>query len=230
MGQCSTFYTDVAGSGARRNNVRLATETLNGVCVMPGEVFSYNATIGKRTEEKGYREAPVYANGLSATEPGGGVCQVSSTLFNAVLLADLNIVSRSPHSRPASYVPVGLDATVSWPEPDFKFQNDTPYPVYIVSKYENEKCYMSIYGQQLPDGIYVTMEAVTTEVLKSDKPVYIYTKDLPKGQQHTIAKAREGYLAEAYKVYHYADGTEMDRMLYIRSEYPAVGPTIRVGS
>ena len=231
LGMIGEAKTDVAGSFERRNNVRLATEMLNGLRLDPGEVFSFNTTIGKRTEERGFMMAPVYANGVSATEIGGGVCQVSSTLFNAVLLADLNVIARSPHTRPAAYVPVGLDATVSWDIPDFSFQNDTGYPVFLVTHYDVDQrtCYTSIYGQRLPNGVYVTVEAVTTEVLEPGDPVYIYTDELPKGQTRTIEGPREGYKAEAYKIYHNADGSEMDRMLYIRSTYDASGPRIMVG-
>ena len=231
LGMIGEAKTDVAGSFERRNNVRLATEMLNGLRLDPGEVFSFNTTIGKRTEERGFMMAPVYANGVSATEIGGGVCQVSSTLFNAVLLADLNVIARSPHTRPAAYVPVGLDATVSWDIPDFSFQNDTGYTVFLVTHYDVDQrtCYTSIYGQRLPNGVYVTVEAVTTEVLEPGDPVYIYTDELPKGQTRTIEGPREGYKAEAYKIYHNADGSEMDRMLYIRSTYDASGPRIMVG-
>ena len=232
LGFIGEYSTGVGGSEARRNNIRLATEMLNGLRIEPGEVFSFNGTVGKRTEERGFQMAPVYANGVGDIEPGGGVCQVSSTLFNAVLLADLNVIERSPHTRPASYVPVGLDATVSWDIPDFKFQNDTYYPVFLVTHYDASRyeCYTAIYGQKLPNGMYVTVEARTTETLPTDnKPVYVYTRELPSGQMQGVDKARDGYKAEAYKVYHNADGSEYDRMLYIRSTYEPSGPVYLVG-
>ncbi len=231
MGLMGEAQTDVAGSYERRNNVRMATEMLNGVCIMPGETFSFNGTVGKRTEERGFMMAPVYANGMSATEIGGGVCQVSTTLFNSVLYADLNVVSRSPHTRPASYVPIGLDATVSWDIPDFKFMNDTSYPVWLVTHYDADKrvCYTSIYGQKLPNGMYVGLEAITTEELEPGDPVYIPTHDLPRGETQRIESPVKGYKAEVYKIYYNADGTEMDRMLYIRSTYDAVGTKYLIG-
>ena len=101
--------------------------------VLPGETFSFNQATGQRTAEKGYKPAAAIAGGETFDEIGGGVCQTSSTLFNAVVRANLTIVSRKPHAWPSNYVPKGEDATVNWPDLDFKFKNDTEWPIFLVA-------------------------------------------------------------------------------------------------
>jgi len=115
----------------RSHNIELAASTLDSTVVFPGETFSFNRTIGRRTVERGYREAPVIVRGELSEGVGGGICQVSSTLFNAVDNAGLQIVERYVHSRHVAYVPPGRDATVSWYGPDFRFRNTLDQPVLI---------------------------------------------------------------------------------------------------
>ena len=109
--------------------------------------------------------------------------------------------------------------------------NDTDYPVYIVARYDDDenRVYIALYGLQLEDGVYITIEAETLKTYEPGDPVYIYTKDLPTGQKKLIEEAREGYYAESYKIYHKADGTEISRELYCRSTYAASGAKYRVG-
>lgn len=125
----STRYN--ASKTNRSENVALAARKINGTILAPGDVFSYNDIVGKRTVANGFKNAPVYENGKSVDGIGGGVCQVSTTLYSAVLYADLEIVSRTNHSLPVSYVPLGQDATVADGSIDFKFKNNTDYPVQI---------------------------------------------------------------------------------------------------
>ena len=117
------------------------------VSLMPGETFSYNQTVGQRTLKAGFKEAGAYANGQVVSSVGGGICQVSSTLYNAVLRANLDIVDRSNHMFAVGYVPIGTDATVSWGAPDFKFKNSRTYPIKIVASTSGRKCYIKIFGQ-----------------------------------------------------------------------------------
>ena len=231
MGLMAEAQTTASGNKNRRSNIKLALSTLNGVCVQPGEVFSFNGTVGERTEEAGYKSAGAFVDGLVSEEVGGGICQVSTTLFNAVAKSDLEVTARSPHSRPVGYVDKGKDAAVSWPNQDFKFLNDTNYPVYIVTSYDDDekRVYVALYGQKLENGVYITIEAETLETYEPGDPVYVYTKDLPTGQKKLIEEAREGYYAESYKIYHNADGTEISRELYCRSTYPASGAKYQVG-
>jgi vancomycin resistance protein YoaR len=118
----------------RSNNIQLAVEAINNHVVFPGETFSFNQVVGKRTAMKGYLKAKVIVRGEYAEDIGGGICQVSSTLFNAVDSAGLQIVQRFSHSRHVPYIPPGRDATVSWYGPDFEFKNNYNQPILIQAK------------------------------------------------------------------------------------------------
>ncbi|NLG25767.1 MAG: hypothetical protein GX558_10455 [Clostridiales bacterium] len=121
-GLITSAVTNASSSSKNRlTNIRTALSAIDGTRLDPGEVFSFNGTVGKRTAERGYRPAGAYVDGLVTEEVGGGICQVSTTLFNAAVKADLAIVERSAHSRPVAYVDKGKDATVSWPGPTFGF-------------------------------------------------------------------------------------------------------------
>ena len=231
MGLIASAQTKVSGNRNRRSNVQLALSTLNGRRVESGEVFSFNGIVGERTEAAGYKMAGAFIDGLSAEEVGGGICQVSTTLFNAIAKADLELISRSAHSRPVAYVDKGKDAAVSWPSQDFRFMNDTPYPVFIYTSYDEEsrQCYVAIYGQTLENGVYITIEAEVIEEIEPGEDVYVYTSELPTGYKEVIEEARYGYKCESYKVYHSADGKVTSRELYCRSSYPAAGARYKVG-
>ena len=129
IGRYVTYYNP--RNRNRSHNIELATRSLDSTVVFPGETFSFNRTIGQRTVERGYRQAPVIVRGELSEGVGGGICQVSSTLFNAVDNAGLQIVERYAHSRHVTYVPPGRDATVSWYGPDFAFRNTLNQPVLI---------------------------------------------------------------------------------------------------
>jgi len=152
----ASFQTGSLGGANRVNNITLACAALNGKVLSPGEVFSYNGTVGQRTAEKGYKAAGAYVGGKSVSELGGGICQVSSTLYYCTLLANLEIVSRTCHMFTVGYVPLGMDATVSWPNPDFQFRNNTEYPIRIEAKVESGLCKISLIGTKT-DNITVEM-------------------------------------------------------------------------
>ncbi|GAE35904.1 VanW family protein [Halalkalibacter akibai] len=132
IGQYVTYFN--RRNKQRSHNISLATEAINNHVVFPGETFSFNEVVGKRTRERGYLSAPVIVRGELSEDIGGGICQVSSTLYNAVDHAGLNIVQRYSHSRRVPYVPRGRDATVSWYGPDFVFKNDLNQPILIQAK------------------------------------------------------------------------------------------------
>lgn len=129
----STFSTAYLGisSPERCNNIELAVKSINGKVIMPGEIFSYNETVGERTAVKGYKNAPVIENGKMVYGLGGGICQVSTTLYNAAIKAGLDIVERNHHSLPVHYISSGMDATVDYGNLDLKFKNNKKYPIYI---------------------------------------------------------------------------------------------------
>ncbi len=156
---CDECRTSLAGSKPGRiSNVKKACGLLNGIQIMPGEVFSYNLALGERVPEAGWLPAPAYANGEVRQEYGGGICQVSSTLYNAVLYANLEIVERECHQFQVGYLPPGMDATVSWGWPDFKFRNDKDYPIEIVAWVDDatNQCCVQIKGTDT-DHLYVVM-------------------------------------------------------------------------
>jgi len=132
LGEYTTKFT--AEPKARNENINHAAETINGVVIEPGEVFSYNKTVGPTTKKNGYKRARIFIKGKKAYGYGGGVCQVSSTLFNAADAADMEIVERHNHSLPVEYVPKGKDAATSYGGIDFKFKNTREYPVEIETK------------------------------------------------------------------------------------------------
>lgn len=161
----SLIYRDVLGSQTtyydgstdeRINNIKLATEKIDGLVMMPGDVFSYNETVGQRTEEAGFQPAGAYADGEVVQEVGGGICQVSSTLYCATMYSQLETVSRTNHYFKVGYLDFGMDATVSWPKPDFKFKNNRDYPIKIHAfcNDEDSSLTIEILGTNL-DGSYV---------------------------------------------------------------------------
>ena len=134
---------------------------------MPGETFSFNDRVGERTAQKGYQMAPAIAGGTTFDEIGGGVCQVSSTLFNAAAMSDMTIVNRSPHAWPSSYIDKGLDATVNWPNLDFSFRNNRETPVFIIAGYAKRKVTVEIYGMISGPGETVALD---TTLISTTKP------------------------------------------------------------
>ncbi|MEQ6388371.1 VanW family protein [Bacillaceae bacterium S4-13-58] len=147
IGQYVTYYN--SKNKERSYNIVLSTEAINNHVIFPGETFSFNQVVGKRTKEKGYLPAPVIVKGEVAEGIGGGICQVSSTLFNAVDRAGVEILQRYSHSKSVPYVPPGRDATVSWYGPDFTFKNILNEPVLIRSKARDGKVVIQIYSSDL---------------------------------------------------------------------------------
>lgn len=154
LGACTTYY--YGSTASRINNIDLVAQKLNGFVLMPGEEFSYNGYVGQRTEEAGFQYAGAYNNGQVVQEIGGGICQVSSTLYYATMCANLQTLERTCHTFIVTYLPIGLDATVSWPGPDFKFKNDRDYPIKILAwtEQENKSLTIEIWGSNI-DGTYV---------------------------------------------------------------------------
>ena len=182
-------------SGNRLNNVRKAAESINDVILMPGEEFSYNPTLGKRTAENGYLLAGAYSGGEVVQEYGGGICQVSSTLYCACLYANMQITSRTCHYFPVSYLPAGMDATVSWGGPEYQFVNNREYPIKIVAYVADDSSTVTveIWGTDV-DGTYVEMNYATWLVYDEE-----YTE------------VEIGYKARTWRSVFSADGTLLSR-------------------
>ena len=131
----SSYYTTLIDRSVNRtNNVKLSCQAIDGLILQPGQVFSFNVTSGPRTQERGYQVAPIFVGKKVVPGRGGGVCQTSSTLYNSVLEAGLEVVERHPHSLPVAYVAAGRDATVSWEGADLKFRNNLDVPIKILAR------------------------------------------------------------------------------------------------
>lgn len=212
--------TKVAGSSGRRTNIAIGADIINGTVVLPGETFSVNDTLGPRNGAAGiWRAAGAVLDGRHVTEYGGGLCQVATTLFNAVARADLRIVEWVHHTIPSTYVTIGCDATVSTGTVDFKFTNDTDWPIYIVYHYDDSTRLLTceIWGRPLPDGQYI--EITGKKVGSKGMPSTIYTED-----PELIREGRSGKYSETYKIWYDADGTEISRELMDENLYPALAP------
>ena len=142
----STKYKTEGKYKSRASNIAQAAENLNGVILYPGEEFSFNGVVGQRKKSSGFKKAPVYMKGLSTLGMGGGICQVSSTLYAAAMLGRLEITERNAHSRPSDYIPIGMDATVSWPELDLRFKNNKEVPLKFAAQTSNGEITISIIG------------------------------------------------------------------------------------
>lgn len=145
----SSFSTKYATRGKhkiRAANIAKAVKNLNGVILYPGEEFSFNGAVGRRNKETGFGKAPIYYKGLQTKGMGGGICQVSSTLYAAAMLGHLEITRRSSHSRPSNYISIGMDATVSWSNLDLRFKNNKSVPIEIKSKTQDGEIIISILG------------------------------------------------------------------------------------
>ncbi len=222
----SSYTTSTTSNSNRNNNIRLSANAINGVTVQPGETFSFNETTGQRTEDKGYKAAAAISGGQSVDEIGGGVCQTSSTLFNAVARANLEIVYRSPHAWPSSYVEKGMDATVNWPNLDFKFRNNTDWPIFIVAWYESRKVTVEIYGMSLGEGITIDLESEVTKTIQAPEGIkYVQNTSLPQGTSKKTVSARKGYEVSTYQVW-YQNGKEFKRELLCTSTYKAYQETV----
>lgn len=206
--ELATYEAYQGSSSNRATNLRLACEALNGIILLPGDEFSYNQALGERTADKGYKGAASYLNGETVTTLGGGICQPSSALYMCTLYADLEIVERTCHSYPSSYVPLGMDATVSWGGPDFRFKNNTDFPIRIDAVADGGKVTIKLIGTETKD-YYVKMEY---EVLGVSYPE---TKEIEvePGSGHKDGEVKTtaytGYTVQSYKLKYNRDSDEL---------------------
>ena len=222
--------TKVGGSAARKNNVALSAKACNGVILLPGEVFSYNGTTGSRSADKGYQAAPVYVGGASTDEVGGGICQTSSTIYYAVLHTTLEVVERRSHMYNTGYVPAGMDATVYYGSTDFRFKNNTNYPVKIVTE-----SYDQGGSRYLTVKLYGTNETGTYAVPKSTTydqvtPTTQYKADssIPRGTTQVDRKQNPytGVKAKTVRYVYNKDGSLKEEQIMGASTYKMRPKTI----
>lgn len=201
-GTIGSFTTKTTSNATHNKNVKLAAAAINGTVLQPGEEFSFNKTVGQRTEAKGYGAAGAYNNGEVVQEIGGGVCQVSSTLYNAVFRSGLTTTYRRSHTFAPTYVTPGADATVSYPGPDYQFINNSDHAIGIRAWYEDQTCNVQIYGVRvLPKGESWELVCEKTADLPVPAPKII----TPEEGSESAGSAGSEW--QAYKVIHKADGT-----------------------
>ena len=225
----SEFTTRYDASDENRStNIVLASEKINGTIILPGETFSYNKIVGARTIAKGYKEAPIYSGGKVVPGIGGGICQLSSTLYNAVLYANLEVTTRSNHRFITSYVQAGRDATVSWGTIDFRFKNNRSYPIKVVSTVVNGLAKVEIYGMKEEKEYEVELE---TKILEEVPYKVTYKNDntLNEGIEVVEQYGSNGVKSETYKILK-LDGTEISRTLLSADTYSSLEKIIRKGT
>ena len=211
----------------RLNNVHLAASKINGVIINPGDTFAYLSYVEPITVEGGYKTANVYANGKIEKDIGGGVCQVSSALYSAVLNANLEVVKRYAHSLTVGYVPLGQDATVSSGEIDFRFKNNTNEPIKIVAQSDNAGVYITLLGKKVDPSISVEIENVTSQVLYPETVVEV-DENLQPGEEIVDYAGKTGYIIQTYK-HIYKDGTLIETVHVSTSRYKKIDKTVRKG-
>ncbi len=208
-----------SSSSSRINNIKLAVQAINGTILQPGEEFSFNGVVGQRTAEKGYQMAHAFSGGELTEELGGGICQVSTTLFNAAVKSDLEITERHAHSMPVSYVDKGKDATVDWGNQDLKFKNTSNATIYIMAIVSSDKrVKIGIFGRTLPDGKYITVSAEVTDTYEYNTTYQVNSFFQP-GETNELQAGRTGYRAVAYKMTWSKDGALLNREVLCTSTY-----------
>ena len=194
LGTCTTV---ISGSAGRLNNVTLAAKYFSGSVLLPGETFSYNGTVGRRTADRGFLPAPVYVSGQTVQETGGGVCQGSSTLYLAALRANLAIVERHSHGYVPRYIPDGMDATVYYGAKDLKIKNDTLFPVKFTAQVKDRALTVSVLGTRTDD---VTVELTSRTVSTTPyRTVYRVANDLAPGRTRTAVTPYAGRTVEVFR-------------------------------
>jgi len=226
----SSFSSNFTSSSyGRSTNITLATKSINGTLLMPGESFSFNGKVGQRTAAKGYQPAPVDIGTKVGSDYGGGICQVSTSLYNTVIRANIKSTVRNHHSIPSTYIPLGMDATVDWGNLDYAFTNTLAYPIYIESVVKNKILTFNIYSDSsLNDKTYNLVNEIYAAV-KPGPTQYINDPTLLVGQN-----VQEQFPLVGYKVRVYKDtiqnGQVIEHLLISDDSYKVVAQIIRKGT
>lgn len=224
----SSFSTRYDASNVNRStNLKIAAGKINGKVLMPGEEFSYNKVVGKRTVEEGYRDAKIFADGGVVDGLAGGICQISSTLYNAVLLANLEVTERKNHTYTTSYVPAGRDATVVYGVKDFKFKNSRNYPIKIEATVNGGIAEFKIHGVQEAEEYEIRILPVTTGSIPYSTK---YTQDasLAPGQHVVSQSGHAGYRVTTYKEVR-LNGNVISKEAISNDTYSPMNTIVRVG-
>lgn len=212
-------------SNIRTHNLELAAAAVNGTIVRPGEIFSYNETVGERTTEKGYGAAPVYVGGRTENQTGGGVCQVASVIFYCTIQADLEVIERHEHQFRPDYVPLGMDATVYWGELDYRFRNDTSHPIRIDASVSGGYVHVAFIGTNTKDYTckldyeVTAYDEATTRTIDISPSMYNYAQYKGYSEGEVIQTAYDGYKVTTYRYKYDLDGNLIDKEVVCYSRY-----------
>lgn len=220
---CKTPYSNNAN---RVTNLELACKAIDGVVLNPGQTFSFNDTLGERTAAKGYKPAPAYSGNELVDSLGGGICQVSSTLYCATLMADLETVQRSNHGYAVSYIDYGMDATVSWGGPDLKFRNSSNYPIQLKAQAADGYVTVEILGTEEKD-YYIEMSYTVAETYEPETEYVEYSADSGYTDGEVIRSGSRGYLIKTYKnKYSRESGKLLNKEFVTNSTYKKVNAIV----
>ena len=225
LGRFSTTYNPENEN--RSTNLKLAAEKIDGTIVLPGEEFSYNKIVGQRTIAAGYKEAAVYSGGKVVDGIGGGICQISSTLYNAVIYANLEVTERSNHRFLTSYVEAGRDATVSWGTIDFCFENTRNYPIKVVTNVKYGVVTAEIYGTFEEKEYEIEIENNLDEVIEYET-TYVKDYNLDEGTEEVKQNGSNGAISTTYKITKYK-GAEVSRELLSSDTYSPLEKIVKKG-
>lgn len=228
LGQSQTEYSTKKLD--RAQNLIVGTQKISGTTILPGQQFSVYNTVAPFTEENGYKTAGQYVDNELVDGLGGGVCQVATTLYIAVLRAELQVDERYPHSLTVSYVPKAMDAAIATGYMDFRFTNNTGHPIYIEGYAGGGSVSFAIYGRETrPANRRIEFESKVIETYEPGEAEKIYDDTLAAGTQITDQVAHTGYYAELWKNI-YVDGELAESVKVNGSEYQAKPAQIRVGT
>lgn len=224
----SSYTTSFNSSQGRVTNIQLATNSINGTVLMPGETFSFNDTVGQRTEARGYQKAHVIVNNEYVDDFGGGICQVSSTLYNAIVRANIDPTERYSHTIASSYVDIGQDATVSWGGPDYKFKNTLKYPIYIEGYASNSSVSFNVYSNN-------ELNKYSYKIYSADKKTVeptvsiIEDSSLPEGQETYVKSPYTGHSATVYREI-YENGKFVKKEVLYKANIAPVNGILKKGT
>jgi vancomycin resistance protein YoaR len=212
----------------RVENIKIACNRINNTVLRPNEIFSMNKALGPRTPENGYLEAPVIVKNELVKGSGGGVCQVTTTLYGAVLKSKLDVLERTHHSMLLGYVEPGQDATIADDYIDLKFQNNFSYPIVIYSKVVDNTLLVDILGKKVNDGNKVKLKSVILEEYLPEGEDIVIDDSIPDGEKEVVSEARRGLLVAVYRETYDKEGNLIDREKISEDEYKPVNAQIKV--
>jgi vancomycin resistance protein YoaR len=223
-------YTTNYGSSAegRATNIGLSTESINGTLLMPGDVFSFNGTVGERTAARGYQSAGVIIGDKIEQGLGGGICQVSSTLYNAILGTEINSVERTHHTISSGYIPKGQDATVDYGNLDYKFKNTFKYPIYIEGFISNRNVFFNIYSNST---LTKRSYEIVSEILGVTQPKTEIIKDPTRweGQSEIVKAGYNGYKIKVSRKI-YENGKLIETQVINKDTFNVINGIVKIGT